>query len=261
MEASAVNSPHRAKGIWLVVDALLDAPRHITPLRFLLFCVTVVFFTYVLGWKTATLILASLYFHESGHLWAAKKLGIETRGLLLTPIGAIGLVRDASPTHFREVFTAIMGPIWGLLGAAAMATVSYLTRSQYLACITVFVCVINVFNLLPVNPLDGGRIMKSFAYSCGKTMGLCVLIGGPILAFIAYFLTHIPLFLLVGVFSLSEIRYENRLQSLLQAMSATEVGKTIAYSSLTLVAFILLGYLMLISLGDANPVDIIINAK
>ena len=129
-------------------------------------------------WRFALLILGSLAFHELGHIWAMHKCGMKTKGIYFIPLlGAAAVTEDAFPSREVESFVALAGPVWGLSLALATAGVYLVTQSPVYAAAAGWMAMINLFNLLPINPLDGGRVAKSVFFSihqrAGKIFGLC----------------------------------------------------------------------------------------
>ena len=87
-------------------------------------------YTYLFTWKFALLIMIAIGWHESGHVWAMKKLGIKTRGFYFVPfVGGAAVADESFKTYRQQVLVAIMGPIWGLLLAWACGVVYWYTNS------------------------------------------------------------------------------------------------------------------------------------
>lgn len=176
---------------------------------------TLASYSYMYTWKFALLIMFMLFIHESGHIWAMKRCGLKTKGIYFIPfVGGAAVSEDQFPSRGAEVFIALMGPIWGL-GLSLLTGLLYLaTDNPTFAAAASWMAMINLFNLLPINPLDGGRIMKSIAFSLHSRAGLIFMIIGigaaaylAVIAGLGLFL----LLLLVGSIELS-IEYQRRSQ-------------------------------------------------
>src|SRR3989344_346902 len=73
----------------------------------------------VFSWQFALLIMLLLVVHESGHVWAMKRVGMKTKGIFFIPfLGAAAVSEEMFPSRKAEVYVAIMGPIWGLVLSA-----------------------------------------------------------------------------------------------------------------------------------------------
>jgi Zn-dependent protease len=72
----------------------------------------------------------------------------------------------------------LAGPLTGAVLAAGTGLLYFATRNGALAAAAAWMALVNLFNLLPVVPLDGGRVVKSITCSIGSRTGLGALIAG-----------------------------------------------------------------------------------
>lgn len=118
------------------------------------------------------------------------------------------------------------------------------TENPLFAVAASWMAMVNLFNLLPINPLDGGRIMKSIAYSVHSRVGLVFLIIGILASGLLAFKVGLGLFvflLIVGGLELV-FEYKRRMEHL--AMNgATIFGSAIAYASVAGVLWGLMAYM------------------
>lgn len=166
-------------------------------------------YSYMYSWKFSLILMVQLLIHEYGHIWAMKRVGIKTKGIYFIPfVGGAAVASEDFKTRNDEVFVAIMGPIFGFACALAMMIIYYVTENPMYAAGASWMAMVNLFNLLPINPLDGGRIMKSIAFSIHSWVGLifmCLGIAGAI--FLAIY-AHIWIFILVVILSTIELVLE-----------------------------------------------------
>jgi Zn-dependent protease len=132
---------------------------------------TFVAFGLMTDWMIAGLLLAALLVHEFGHLLAYRLIGQPWGRMIFLPfLGAIAVPRLAYETQGQAVFSALMGP--GLSAALAMgitlAIAFNLDTYDWPIKFLVVATALNLFNLLPVEPLDGGVALRSVL---GKLMG------------------------------------------------------------------------------------------
>jgi Zn-dependent protease len=166
-------------------------------------------YSYMYSWKFSLILMVQLFIHESGHIWAMKKVGIKTKGIYFIPfVGGAAVASEAFKTRRDEVFVAIMGPIFGFGCALAMMIVYYYTQDPMYAAGASWMAMINLFNLLPINPLDGGRIMKSIAFSLNSWIGLVFMGIGIIGSIFLAFFAHIWIFIVVVIISSLEFALE-----------------------------------------------------
>jgi Zn-dependent protease len=134
---------------------------------------------------TAALIIGVLLFHELGHLMTMRAVGYRDVRIFFIPFfgaAASGHKSDASAS--KEAAVLLMGPLPGLALSVATAVAWWVTREPILRQLTYTLIAVNMFNLLPAVPLDGGRVFSLVLYSrwrwlevlCGALSAL-VLIG------------------------------------------------------------------------------------
>lgn len=128
------------------------------------------------GWAFAAGLLLSLYVHELGHVVALRRYGIRASAPMFLPgIGAYVRLDQHPETPTQDARVGLAGPWFGL-GAAAVAYLLYLvTDAPLLGAIAKVGAWLNLFNLLPVWQLDGGRAFRSLAraerWLCAATLG------------------------------------------------------------------------------------------
>jgi Zn-dependent protease len=135
-------------------------------------------------WGLVALILvAGVGFHEYSHLWAAKRMGLATGGFYLVPfMGGVSFVTSSYKRYSQQAFVVIMGPVGGGLLALVCAGGYLLTGLPFLAGAAYWMCLLNLFNLLPLSFLDGGQLMGTIAYSINKTLGMVLYCGSTAIA-------------------------------------------------------------------------------
>src|SRR3954453_19367302 len=162
------------------------------------------------------LLFACVLLHELGHVFAARRYGVQTPVITLLPIGGVAQLERIPEKPSEELVVALAGPAVNVVIAVLLAlvlgglpsmdsgtqvenpAVSLLGR---LAWVNVTLA---VFNLIPAFPMDGGRVLRALlAYRMGSAratkvaatigqavafaLGLAGLFGNPVLLFIALF--------------------------------------------------------------------------
>ena len=114
------------------------------------------------GWPFAGGLVLSIYIHEMGHMAALRRFGMKTGGPMFLPgIGAVIRLQQHFASAAEDARVGLAGPLWGL-GASLAAFGGYaLTREPIWAAIATTGAWINLFNLLPVWQLDGGRAFRA----------------------------------------------------------------------------------------------------
>lgn len=113
------------------------------------------------GWKFAAGLIVSIYIHEMGHVASLAHYGIKASAPMFIPgLGAFVRMKQYPPTPALDARVGIAGPIWGF-GAAVAALLVYLaTDNPMWGAIARVGAWINLFNLLPLWTLDGGRAFR-----------------------------------------------------------------------------------------------------
>lgn len=126
--------------------------------------VSVVLYSMFWGWWFAVGFVVLLFVHEMGHVIALRREGIRASAPMFVPfMGAVITSRSLGENALAEARVGLAGPLLGSLGAAAVAVAGALTHSEALLALAYVGFLINLFNLLPVVPLDGGRAMAAMA--------------------------------------------------------------------------------------------------
>lgn len=162
-------------------------------------------YSYIWTWQFAATIFIALAVHESGHLWAMKRVGLPIRGMYFIPfVGALIVPEKDFPTKRSEGMIAIMGPLVGSVLALAILTAAvHINAGPLWIGVASFIALINLFNMIPVLPLDGGRVIRSIAGSIRSSWGLPLLLIMTAIAF--YLLAHFSFGLLIYLFLIGTI--------------------------------------------------------
>jgi len=110
------------------------------------------------GWKFAIGIVLSIYVHEMGHVQALQRYGIKATPPMFIPgVGAVIRLKQYPATPREDARVGLAGPLWGLGASLAAYAVYRATHIAVWGAIGHFGAWVNLFNLLPVWQLDGGR--------------------------------------------------------------------------------------------------------
>ncbi len=125
----------------------------------------------------ALALVAVLMFHEYGHVRAMKKFGIPTKGFYLIPfLGGIA-VGDKAKTQWESLYISMMGPVYGLIMTAIFYVIFLITGSHFCGLVAATSALLNLFNLLPIHPLDGGQVVKALVFSRRNKIALFSFLG------------------------------------------------------------------------------------
>ena len=145
------------------------------------------------GWTFAAGFVVLLFVHEMGHVIQLRREGIKATAPMFVPfLGAMISAKSLGENALAEARVGLAGPVLGTLGAAVCLAIGEATNSDLLRALAYVGFLLNLFNLLPVVPLDGGRAMAAMApwmwfLGLGALVALVLVVPNPILLIIILF--------------------------------------------------------------------------
>ena len=110
------------------------------------------------GWWFGVGLVLLIFVHEMGHVLELRRQGVPASAPLFIPfMGAFVGMKKMPDNAWKEAQVALAGPILGTLGSAVVWGLGAYYDSNFLKAMAFVGFFINLFNLLPVVPLDGGR--------------------------------------------------------------------------------------------------------
>jgi Zn-dependent protease len=155
--------------------------------------VSIAAYSLIWGWTFALGFVLLLLVHEMGHVIQLRREGVEASAPLFIPfLGAVVGVKSLGGNALAEARVGLAGPVLGSLGAAALVPVALATDNDFWFALAFTGFFLNLFNLLPVVPLDGGRAFAAMApwmwfVGLSAVVVLCFVAPNPILLLIALF--------------------------------------------------------------------------
>jgi len=117
-------------------------------------------YAHVFGWKYAVGFIFLLLCHEMGHYIAAKQRGLEVGLPTFIPfVGAWISLKNQRLNAETTAFVGLAGPLLGSTSAFLVYMMALHYESHWLLAIAYAGFVLNLFNLIPVVPLDGGHVV------------------------------------------------------------------------------------------------------
>jgi Zn-dependent protease len=163
------------------------------------------------GWAFGIGIVALIFVHEMGHFLVSRALGVPMSAPVFVPfLGAFTVAgRGFQSSRRTEAVIAAAGPVFGFLGALAVflwgISQPIPTRGTALAfALSYFGFLITLFNLIPMLPLDGGRIAT--ALSKWTNLAGVAVFGLVLLAQVAGITAFNPFLLLVFLVGCYSVR-------------------------------------------------------
>lgn len=145
------------------------------------------------GWSFAVGFVVLLFVHEMGHVIQLRREGVKASAPMFIPfLGALVAMKEMPRNALAEARVGLAGPVLGTLGAAACVPIYLATGSNLFRALAYVGFFLNLINLLPVLPLDGGRAMAALApwmwfLGFGIVVALAFVFPSPILIIVIVF--------------------------------------------------------------------------
>lgn len=122
---------------------------------------SVVLYAFIWGWRYAVGFVVLLFVHEMGHFIAARQRGLAAGLPMFLPfVGAWTQLKDMPHDAETEAYVGMGGPLVGTLGALACYFVARDQHIDWLLAVAYSGFFLNLFNMVPMLPFDGGRITQ-----------------------------------------------------------------------------------------------------
>jgi Zn-dependent protease len=116
------------------------------------------------GWKFAFGFVLLLFVHEMGHVIQLRREGIKATAPLFIPfLGAFVGMKELPDNAAAEARVGLAGPVLGAIGCLVPLALWKATGNEFWEALAFTGFFLNLFNLLPVLPLDGGRAMAALS--------------------------------------------------------------------------------------------------
>jgi len=120
--------------------------------------VSIAAYSLFFGWSFAVGIVLLILVHEMGHVIELRRQGVPASAPLFIPfLGAFVNMRGTPRSAYQEALSGLAGPLIGTAASVVVAFWANAIGSNFLMALAFFGFFVNLFNLLPVLPLDGGR--------------------------------------------------------------------------------------------------------
>jgi len=140
------------------------------------------------GWRFALVLILLVAAHEFGHYFAYRAYGLSVRIPVFVPFLGAYTAGAIAPDLEQDAYIALAGPVTGLaLAALCLGFGIYANDGFWYAC-AYFSAFLNLFNMIPIVPFDGGRVIGA--------IWAPLWIGGGVILIAAAWYLHVPLLLI-----------------------------------------------------------------
>ena len=159
---------------------------------------SIVAYAWVFGWWYAVGFVLLIFVHEMGHYVAARRRGLDVGAPTFIPfVGAWIAMKELPHDAEVEAYVGLAGPLVGTLGALACFYLAREFSSPLLLALAYAGFFLNLLNLIPLSPFDGGRVTAVISPKLW-------LVGAPIL--VGLFLLHpSPLLMIMALLALPQV--------------------------------------------------------
>jgi Zn-dependent protease len=192
--------------------------------------VSMLVYSWVFGWKYAVGFVLLIFVHEMGHFLAARQRGLAVGAPTFLPfVGAWIEMKQMPHDVETEAWVGFAGPVAGTLGALACYFLARESDSRLLLALAYSGCMLNLFNLIPISPLDGGRITAIISPKVW-------LAGVPLLAAL-FFYRPSPMLILIGILAWPQLKLAlsgdpNRPPAYYEVSNETRINYAVMYLGL-----------------------------
>ena len=159
---------------------------------------SVLVYSWMFGWRYAAGFVALLFCHEMGHYIAARQRGLKVGAPTFIPfVGAWIQLKEQPMDVETEAYVGIAGPVAGTVAAMGCYYAAEYSQSQLMLALAFAGFMLNLFNLIPLSPLDGGRITAIISPKVWW-LGIPILIG-------LFVMNHSPMLLLIAIMAIPHV--------------------------------------------------------
>ena len=114
---------------------------------------------WLFGWQFGVGMVSLIFIHELGHGLAMRALGVPAGPMTFIPFfGAVIEMKGRPVSSYHDALIALGGPLMGTAATLPFLAYGAMAGSQFGLALSHWGCMVNLFNLLPIGMLDGGRI-------------------------------------------------------------------------------------------------------
>lgn len=126
--------------------------------------VSIAAYAWIWGWAFAVGFVLLLLLHELGHVIQLRREGVEASAPMFIPfLGAVIAAKSMGDDAAAEARVGLAGPVLGSIAALVPLAIWLVTGNEFWQALAYVGFFINLLNLLPVLPLDGGRAMAALS--------------------------------------------------------------------------------------------------
>ncbi|MCW3102060.1 MAG: hypothetical protein JWO09_500 [Bacteroidetes bacterium] len=163
--------------------------------------------------KSIFLLTLALIIHEMGHLIAMKAFGYKDVNIFFVPLlGAYVTGSKSRISQRQNVIMLLAGPVPGVFIGFGLAIAGYMQQNAALFGAANIFVILNLFNMLPIMPLDGGKVLKSMFFENNEIINTVFISISIIILIVlcvvleSYYLLLVPYLLIMQLVNQSQVK-------------------------------------------------------
>jgi stage IV sporulation protein FB len=187
------------------------------------------------SWLAVLLLVTVIFIHEAGHFIAMKFFGY--KGVNMTFVPFVGAYVSGTATDLsrkNKLIVLLAGPLPGIIIGCMLLLLYQNNNSETLRQLSILFLLLNVFNLLPVFPLDGGQFFQTLFFNGSRIIQLIFLsISLCSLIYSFFALSYAWIFLIIAVLVLLRIGQINLINKVRKRLDEGGIDYACTYDDLT----------------------------
>jgi len=186
------------------------------------------------SWEAVFLLVAVIFIHEMGHFIAMKSFGY--KGVNMTFVPFVGAYVSGEATDFsksKKIIMLLAGPVPGIIIGSVLFYLYQQNFEQYYWWASLTFLSLNLFNMLPVSPLDGGQIFETLFFSGNRIIQLLFLGASFFLIVFLAINFKLWLLLLIALLLLFRIFSVNATYRIRKILDTNNIDYRCSYDDLT----------------------------
>ncbi len=187
------------------------------------------------SWFAVLLLVTVIFIHEAGHFIAMKFFGY--KGVNMTFVPFVGAYVSGTATNLsrrNKLIVLLAGPLPGIIIGSILLLLHQNNYNETFRQLSILFLLLNVFNLLPVFPLDGGQFFQTLFFNGSRIIQLIFLsISLCSLIYFFFNLNYAWTFLIIAVLVLLRIGQINLINRVRKKLDEEGIDYACTYDDLT----------------------------
>jgi stage IV sporulation protein FB len=180
------------------------------------------------------LVVLILFIHEMGHFIAMKVFGYNGVNMFFIPLmGAMVTGEKDRISQSQRAIVVLAGPVPGVLIGCGIIAYAQTIGHTGAAIAGFMFLLINVLNLLPLDPLDGGKLIETLFFSSNEKIKQVFLITSVVIMVVAGVFFQMYLLAFLGLYMSLRIKMLKSLSELRKKISVYKIPLIRTYDELT----------------------------